>query len=576
MPGIFGYINADDDISHPAILKTMCDLMQHRRSFKVDSWFHDRFVHAGRCYPAFETNLSQPKIKNGVSCWFDGEFYTASDVNKTLNIFPYAHHIVSDADVLLEAYYTGQIAAFLRAIDGYFSAVIYDEPKKKLILISDRFGMRHLYWYSSGNFFSWASECKAFLALPSFKSRIDPLALKDFLRVGMLCDNRSWLKDVSVLPPATILTVDCNTIQSTIRHYWNPQEINPIQGNFDVREYCTEWGRLFCAAVLRRCSKNQKTGITLSGGLDSRALLAAMPQFECPIHAFTLGNARCDDVRFAARAARLKGAFHHVLELRHEQWLPSGFRGIWASDGSVCLSSQLGIEFLKTMGGYFTVCLNGIGGGRMQGGKVIGSGRHDESDRVDENGEPGLQMIRRRMLRQGFRLDESYFNVRMPFFDNTLYSFIMSAPASIRAKGILYIKALMRNFPEFYKSIPWQQAGVPISLPTPFFEIGTFIKRSASKLARIAQQKGFPVQDQKLYFNPGTWLRMAPSRSIIGELLGTSNALYTEYIDKKTVEKAWRAHLSGNDKTEDICRYATLEIWLQQIFLKNLRPEIDD
>jgi len=35
-------------------------------------------------------------------------------------------------------------------------------------------------------------------------------------------------------------------------------------------------GRLFSIAVERRCSPIEKTGITLSGGLDSRAILAAM------------------------------------------------------------------------------------------------------------------------------------------------------------------------------------------------------------------------------------------------------------------------------------------------------------
>lgn len=76
--------------------------------------------------------------------------------------------------------------------------------------------------------------------------------------------------------------------------YWSWDEIAPIAGN-NPRELADELGTRFRTAVERRTTR--QTGLTLSGGLDSRAILAAMPHAP---KTFTFGRPNSADVRLAA------------------------------------------------------------------------------------------------------------------------------------------------------------------------------------------------------------------------------------------------------------------------------------
>ena len=70
---------------------------------------------------------------------------------------------------------------FPESIDGVYSAVIYDRPRKKIFLITDRHGLQHLYWTKTKDHFAWATEYKH-LALPGFKPSVDSNALNGFLK----------------------------------------------------------------------------------------------------------------------------------------------------------------------------------------------------------------------------------------------------------------------------------------------------------------------------------------------------------------------------------------------------------
>ena len=59
---------------------------------------------------------------------------------------------------------------------------------------------------------------------------------------------------------------------------------------------------------------------------------------------------------------------------------------------------------------------------------------------------------------------------------------------------------------------------------------------------------------------------MEPARAIFSELLSSPRALYHGYISGKEVTAALEEHLNGSDRSRQLCRYLTLELWLQQVF----------
>ncbi len=74
----------------------------------------------------------------------------------------------------------------------------------------------------------------------------------------------------------------------------------------------------FVAATKRRLGNAGEIGISLSGGLDSRAILAAMGTAARDIPSYTLGVPGCRDEVLTARMAKIAGTRHTFLELGSE------------------------------------------------------------------------------------------------------------------------------------------------------------------------------------------------------------------------------------------------------------------
>jgi len=578
MPGLFGYTGGGQS-GGERILAGMRNLLVYAGGCNTEQFFRDADVCAGHCVPAFEAADSATAEKSGIVCWFDGEIYNFDELAKATRLPPNvqikAGMLPSSTDVkqlIISAYQAGALNDFLGKADGYFAAVIWDQNRRQIKLLTDRFGFGQIFYAKRGKGFMWASEYKAFLAAQGFSISVDRQSVDDFMRYGSLCDDRTWLNGVYLLDEASVLTYDMVSGAVSSERYWSPDDIRPLSGGgVSIDELYEEWGRLFRLSVAKRSPG--RVGLTLSGGLDSRAILAAMPvpPDGGEINAASYGPSDCADVRFAAMAAKVKGCVrHHIFSVEADGWLQRAFLGVWATDGGLCLSSQLGFAHFEVFSKLFGVCLNGIGGGRMQGGRALGSPMKLEYGRTAD-GAPGRHMRRRRIFRPGFRLDESFFKVRMPFFDNALHEFVTALPEEIKRKRTFYAGALLHNFPQYYKTIPWQRPNVPISLPRPLFEAGFFCNRVLSRAKRELQRFGLPVANTKLHFDILAMLRNGGNRALAERILTDKKSFYPEYLPKDIAANVASGCASANIKT--LCRVLTFEIWMRQLYAGRPLPE---
>ena len=105
--------------------------------------------------------------------------------------------------------------------------------------------------------------------------------------------------------------------------------------------------------------------------MDSRAILAAIPEEYRPLHAFTFGRKNCGEIKIAGIASAIKGAAHHQMILDSNDWVSSKFNGIWKSDGSVSLKHMHGIVFHDEYKSYMDYNLNGFAGDLVLGGSYL-------------------------------------------------------------------------------------------------------------------------------------------------------------------------------------------------------------
>ncbi len=238
-------------------------------------------------------------------------------------------------------------------------------------------------------------------------------------------------------------------------------------------------------------------GITLSGGLDSRAIIAAVPRPGADIAAVTFGIPGSPDVRIARRVARLKGARHSIVELGPHDWLQLRPEAVWWTDGQVDLCQLHGMEALDEMRRGARIFLNGMDGGAILGaGYLLHESYLDNVDRAliaatlgcsesclsnfslyEGLGKPDFYILEnttRRKTNEGLRMSGNAVECRVPFFDNALLEFAYSLPdASPQVPGIFQDHTLVENRSarkhpaEGYQRLPACPEAVGICLGAP-------------------------------------------------------------------------------------------------------------
>lgn len=557
MPGLVGFCPAPEGQNPKTILENMRAMITYSDRYRQDELFTQGDVHGTRSHTGIIQLTPQPIETEGLRIWLDGEFYSHEALARDATM--------SDPELLSEQFRHSVDAEVLKKIDGIYTAVVYEPGKRRVHLITDRYGLRQLYWTVQRKCLIWSSEAKAILAWPGFSPRIDRRALSYFLERGYLPENRTWFEGVEVLSPGSMLTWDLRSRDYHRQNYWTWDMIRSMEGRLDLEELVGELGRLFMAAVQRR-SKDGRLGVMLSGGLDSRALLAAMPNQDYPIPAITFGKSGSRDVRLATAAAGVRGASHHVVDLNRHNWLEPRQCGIWWTDGQLDLMHMHDIGAFAAARETMDIFLSGYLGDATVGGSFL---RH--------RGDSELALLAgrgRRMIAQGPRLWQVLLHVRMPFFDNDFLSLALAIPATLRAKSYIYNKMLLRYFPEYFRTIPWQRTGVPISWPRGVVQLRVMGNRLMNRLRHTAGRL-VPGSGSAAFADYTAWLRSEPARPWVSALLENREAFYLDYVQRGDVLAQWRAHLRGRDCTKMIGRYLTFEIWLQQVFANRFRDMVD-
>lgn len=555
MPGIVGFtLGSIRKEESPLVLARMRESITHFDFYRTDELFLDDHVAATRSHLGIIENGREPFKGAESYVWLEGEFYNQDELAGK-----YGLSAKSDPSILAELYAKDRDLGFLKDIDGYFSAVIYDTKSKKLHLTADRYGLKHIYWTVFKDSLFFASEFKSFLEIPEYSARIDKSAVLNFMKYGQLMTDETWFKGVELLSTGSVLTWDLVTRSLIKKRYWWWDRIRPYEGRSSDEDLADELGRLFVESVAGRM-KGDDIGLMLSGGADSRAILAAMPKEKKIINAVTFGKEDSDDVRIAKRVVKIRAISHHVVNIDSQNWLFPRFRYLWYGDGQIDLFHMHGAEALERIRELFKINMHGLGGGAILGDAYF----RDPEWRVIEK----IEHRQRRLIILGPKISGVLFESRLPFVSYKLVDFILSLPEEKRDRYCLYKKMLLRLFPEYYGNIPWQHTGLPMSFPVWAEDIYKYSKGLKSRFKNLLKHLGLSLKSRDTYdfFDYANWITKEPARSFFINTLKNPNALYPEYLDHDTVSGDVDAHMGGDDRSQMLCRYLTLEIYLNQVF----------
>lgn len=303
---------------------------------------------------------------------FNGEIYNHRQLRQTLDR---SHRFRSETDteVLLHLYEERGVEA-IGELNGMFAFALWDAPRRRLVLGRDRFGVKPLYYTRLGDTLAFASEVKAFLALPDFSATPDPDALAEHLTFLNTLGDTTLFAGVKLLPAGHVLI--CEDGQISTKAYWDLR-FEPDEGP-GLDEWAARVREQFEGAVTRQLMSDVPLGAYLSGGIDTGAITAVATRALPRMHTFTCGFDLPDgasdleqhfDERVHARELAVKlDTIHHELELGPDAMAPALPRVLWHLD-----EPRVGISYqvyytAAMIRRHVTVVLSGVGGDELFAG----------------------------------------------------------------------------------------------------------------------------------------------------------------------------------------------------------------
>jgi asparagine synthase (glutamine-hydrolysing) len=161
---------------------------------------------------------------------------------------------------------------------GAFALTIHSAPDGLLYVARDAFGVEPVYYAQSPSGFVIANSSRAVRALSGLKHSPDRRLLADFLSGGEGDFEHTFFEGIHRLPPGHWLTLRGGEVR--IERYWSPT-MAPRLPNAGT-DAAGKFRELFDRS-LAHCYEPGRSGLLLSGGLDSSAIAGSL------VHAFGAG-----------------------------------------------------------------------------------------------------------------------------------------------------------------------------------------------------------------------------------------------------------------------------------------------
>jgi asparagine synthase (glutamine-hydrolysing) len=219
---------------------------------------------------------------------FNGEIYNYRELRDELIKLGHKFYTDSDTEVLLGVWTEWKFEG-LRLLVGMFSFAIFDYEDQNLILVRDAFGIKPLFYkYFAGEIF-FSSDINALKKLLGDSFSVNYLKVYDYLLTGSYDnDDKSFLEGVFHLLPAHYLNINLKTLVVEKPVCWWYPDIKENK-NITFEDAAINLKNLFLKSVRLHLRSDVPIGATLSGGIDSSAIVCAMRYLEpkLVIHTFS-------------------------------------------------------------------------------------------------------------------------------------------------------------------------------------------------------------------------------------------------------------------------------------------------
>jgi asparagine synthase (glutamine-hydrolysing) len=312
----------------------------------------------------------QPLANEDGTIWvvFNGEIYNFAEIRHELQQHGHRFRTQSDTEVIVHAYEQWGERSVER-FRGMFAYALWDEPRRRLVLVRDRVGVKPLYYWAGPDGLTFGSELKVLLADADVPRRWSAEAVDAYLALQYVPAPQTIYRDIFKLPAGHLLVAEGGRI--SIQQYWDLTFTGDGDASREA-EYLEQVDQLVNESVRLRMISDVPLGAFLSGGIDSSAVVAAMtvanPGSRVVTTAVGFDEHAYNELAYARTVATHLGTEQHEFVVRPDivGLLPTL---AWHFDEPFADSSAVPTYYVsRAAREHVTVALSGDGGDELWAG----------------------------------------------------------------------------------------------------------------------------------------------------------------------------------------------------------------
>ncbi len=595
MPGIVGLITKQPQAAAEQQLLAMVKCLRHEPFYNCGTWSDpEQGVYVGwvNRRGSFADNMPVRNEDGQITLFFSGEEFPETGLKQELR--QRGHTFSGETSSYLVHRYEDE-AEFPKGLNGRFHGLVVDRRRGTATLFNDRFGLQRLYYHESKDGFYFAAEAKAILKVRPELRVIDPRGLGEFVTCGCALENRTLFPGIYLLPQGSAWIFRNGGLEAR-NSYFEPKEWEQ-QEPLDPEQYYHQLRSAFVGNLPRYFNGHERIGMSVTGGLDTRIIMAWHKPKPNSLPCYTWGSTYRDheDVKLARRVAKIYDQPYQVITAGPEflaQFAHYAERSIFLTDACVDLSRSPDLYVQEKVREIAPVRMVGTYGSEILLQAVMFKAAAPSAglfEPIQEQIGAGIKTYNaaRRVhpisfvaFRQSpwhhygvLGLEQTQVGIRSPFLDNDVVKTAYRAPGpdTIAANEKVRARLIREGNPALAKIRTDRGSGGLNSALTHLY-LEFFFKAEYAYdmgmpqwMARIDHTLA-PLHLERLWlgrhkpFHFRVWYRDHLS-DYVRQILLDHRALARPYVSRAGVERVVNGHLRGDENhTDEIHRLLSLEL----------------
>jgi asparagine synthase (glutamine-hydrolysing) len=602
MPGIVGLITKKPREWAEPQLARMVESMRHESFYVAGVWVDESLgIYVGWVARknSFSDAMPVRNERGEIVLVFSGEDYPESGTTNRLKERGHEFE-AGGASYLVHRYEEDQ--DFFKNLNGRFQGLLADRRRGTATLFNDRFGLQRIYIHEAHDAFYFSAEAKAILAVRLELRSTDPQSLGEYIACGCVLENRTLFRGIRALPPGSAWTFRGGAVEER-NSYFEPREWEE-QEPLDEESYYNQLRDAFTTSLPHYFKGREKVGVSLTGGLDTRIIMAwrKAPAGSLPCYTFGSMYRENQDVYLARRVADICGQPYQVVTVDGKclaQFPHYAERTLYLTDGCVDISRSADLYNNEMARQIAPVRMVGTFGSEIIRGAVMFKPTIPLADifRPEVLAEVSRaagtyrdQLRGHRTSMVAFRqpaayhfgvlmLEQTQLTLRAPYLDNKIVRTVFRAPKVEQGEDVR-LRLIRDGSPALARLRTDRGLGIsnPIAsaISRGFWEFTfkaeyTYDYGMPQWVARVDHAFA-PLHFERLWmgrhklFHFRWWYRTILAK-YVQEMLLDPRTLARPYLNRRGVEAVVRGHIKGNrNYTTEIHRLLSLEL-LHRLFV---------